>query len=149
MESVTWTQIKLKNGDPKPFSFCEHHSLTAVSESQIVLSGGQTQDKEYGIGAIKDTWIFDIPSMSWRKHTEPLPHKNCCVAATQGRGASVVIYGGIINDKASSDMVHIILNHSPKRLEDLALQVIHKYKHVLHPKIHSMPSKSYKSFCNM
>ena len=129
---VTWTQIRLKNGEP--FSFCEHNSLTAVSESQIALSGGQTQDKEYGIGGIKYTWIFDIPSMSWRKHTGPLPHEMCCVTATQGRGASVVIYEGTISGRASSDMVHIILNHSPKRLEDLVLQVILKYKHVLHKK---------------
>ena len=59
MISLTWTEIQFKQLKPLYRASC---SLTAVTENQIVLHGGQSTSYE----SLNDTWILDLSSLSWK-----------------------------------------------------------------------------------
>ena len=63
MKNLTWTQLNINKGAHQPEPRFQH-TLTAVSESQLILHGGQ----QHTIVDIESNlWIFDTASMSWRK----------------------------------------------------------------------------------
>ena len=56
---LTWTEIATSLTKPQKRDCC---SLNVLSEHQLVLHGGQSVDEDL----MNDTWILDLPSLSWR-----------------------------------------------------------------------------------
>ena len=61
--SLAWTQ--LQTGQPRPQGSYSS-TLTAITETQLVLHGGMVDRSSV---SVKDTWILDLPSKSWRLYT--------------------------------------------------------------------------------
>ena len=150
MESLTWTQIHMKNGAPQPEP-CFQHTFTAVSESQIVSHGGLTHTNDNNFC---NHWIFDTASMSWREDNLQVPPR-CMHSASAGKRSSVIILGGADNghhqmSKQYTDAFHIVLKPGPKTLQDLAMQAMFSHRHDLTTRdLDSLPDNLHKRLLDM
>ena len=135
MLSLTWTQIQ--TGEPKPrgLTFCSFNALTA---NMLVLHGGKISDHLFS-----DTWIMDVPSLTWRKHSVIKDNPRCIHTGSIGINKDVIIIGGIggisiAGAKISAAAVHKDTFHvmlEPKSLQQLALKTVHKHQAELPLKI--------------
>ena len=135
MSTVTWVQLADAPMDRIA------HSLTAVTDSQIVLHAGGTLDKDH-----KDTWILDLHTLKWKEvtrkeHTERFDH-----TATMAGDGHIVIIGG--TEKNNFNVCHIHLIYQPKTLEQLALCCVNKHKKRLTPKQFQMPHNTHAGLFN-
>ena len=66
---------------------------------------------------------------SWRKHTSGKDHGRFNHTGLSGLSSGVIIFGGFMDGKDTcgvyNDIFHVMLE--PKRLQQLAMQVIHKH----------------------
>ena len=116
MCSRTWTQIE--TGLTKPIG-CRLSSLTAISENQLVLHGGVANM------AVRDTWIYDLPSGTWRQHTLGKHFRRHSHIGLLGANKNIVIIGGF-TDGNSRSVVHV--RFEPRSLQQLAMKTIYKQK---------------------
>ena len=124
MFSVTWYQIHVRGFKPKKLH-C--FSLNNITESQLVLHGGATLDDK----SLSNTWIYNIPSKTWRQHMSQKDHPRDSHTGTTGVNSSVIIIGGG-NSEELNDTLHskytttfnVMLE--PKNLQQFALQTIKK-----------------------
>ena len=120
---LTWTQIQTGKPKPRGLTFC---SLNALTDNMLVLHGGKTITNHL----FSDTWIMDVPSLTWRKHsvTKDNPWSNH--TGSIGINNDVIIIGGIVGFAGANisavhkDTFHVMLE--PKSLQQLALQIVHK-----------------------
>ena len=163
MNSLVWTEIQ-KNWPLKPMR-CYGHSFTAIGDSQIILHGGKlvyqiSDDHHQFMDMVKGfmfghndymfcnpSWILDLSSLSWRKHTGIKDHTRSHHTGTTA-GDSVVIFGGgstlaitflfcTLYKKTYSDM--ICISQGPKSMKNLCLRGAHKHQAVLKHKWHTLP----------
>ena len=115
MNSLTWTQLRI--GHPRPQA-CSFSSLTATSNNQLVLHGGQSTQ-----GALNDTWVMDLTSYSWRLYTSCryLPRRNH--TAILGVSSNIIIIGGC-KDRVQY-IGHVMLE--PKSLKELASCTVYRH----------------------
>ena len=152
MKTLTWTQIHSMYNVPQPEPRFDH-TLTAINENQIILHGGNGLLGQY-LEIFSDTWIFDISSMSWRKHVRTKDHPRSLHTACRGRNDSIIILGGIDNyhqklNRQHADTFHIVLDDpGPKNLQDLALKAVHLHRHHLNPRKY-LPDQVYNRLCDM
>ena len=125
MNSLTW--INIQTGEPRPLRR-KYGSLTAATDTQLVLHGGLTNgDKGY----VSDTWVFDIPSASWRTYTQTIENnfKKWGHTGTAGINNVIITGGFSLNSRNSHTTIRVML--APKSLKQLAVQTIHQNKTVL------------------
>ena len=127
MASLTWTKIRCEQLKPSCRDTC---SLNAVSEHQLILHGGETKYREL----LDDTWIFDLLSLSWRQYNGEWIHPWCGHTGTTCMNSSVVLIGGFYyyfgNNSIGQFEFHndvISLRLAPKKLQQLAIQIIHQH----------------------
>ena len=129
--------------EPKP-STTRSVSLTAISDRQLLLQGNFIDDNKE---IVREWWIFDTLSASWRKHTTALKEKRprYCHTATASINNNVIIIGGYGPPPKSPnplETLHVMLE--PKSLQQLAGKTISKHKAVL-PWEEALP----RSLCNL
>ena len=122
MLSLVWTQLGIGHPSPQARHSC---SLTATSDNQLVLHGGQSAEG----GVLKSTLIMNLTSCSWRQYASFRgPHLHH--TATLGLNSNVVIVGGNENFDETYDM-DSITNHvklEPGSLQKIASYTINKHK---------------------
>ena len=128
MLSLTWTQIQ--TGEPKPRgrTFC---SLNALTDNMLVLHGGRIPFTDH---LFSDTWIMDVTSLTWRKHSVTKDNPRCTHTGSSGINNDVIIIGGIggisfAGAKISvlcKDAFHVMLE--PKSLQQVALKTVHEHQ---------------------
>ena len=124
LSSLVWTQIKTC-GQLKPQRnfLC---SLTVVTDTQLILYGGVVEVQV-------STWILDIPSLTWRKHSIQDNKQVYWHTGTEGVNGTVIIIGG--RDRLSSGQLQkyqiIYTKREPKSLQQLAMKTIYYYKDVM------------------
>ena len=125
--TLTWTQIQTV-GSPSPAK-CYSHSLTAISDRQIVLYGGSNNTA---------SWILDLPSLSWRQHSVPttldgkVVEEDTKYKHTGTIGIHhVIIFGGQCDwiTLKSSDILCVMFE--PKSLLKSCLEAVHKQRSCL------------------
>ena len=94
MQSFVWTKIKV-DCPVKPSGRYEY-TFTAINVNTCVLHGG---DGIPAGTALSDTWLFDLPSTSWRKYTGSADHIRSKHSATRGTNNSISIFGGLSNNE--------------------------------------------------
>ena len=127
MTSLTWTEIQIGGLKPPCRDNC---SLTTITEHHLVLHGGQSGSGE----CFDDTWIFDLPSLSWKKHSAGRDHPRSNHAGTVGVSSTVIIIGGEFYDKADdiiycNDVFSVRLE--PKSLQQLAMLTVYNHRDML------------------
>ena len=154
MQSLTWTIIDTDMNKPPRLIVC---ILTAVTENTLVLQGFERQSSSH---SLRNTWILDLSSMSWRQHKSkpsetdydyPVPQRRyqSCV----GINSDVVVLGGYWhsagrtstypNSNITSVIQENVVSHvrlERRSLQDFALKIIHKHRNVL-PWKQSLPQK--------
>ena len=120
MYTLTWTQVQ--TGHPKP----EGHNrctLNAITDKQLVLHGGI---KDVWT-VLNDTWILDLPSKTWRRHTSEEDDPRVLHTGFSGISNDVIIIGGIKENIAChQNSFHVRLE--PKMLQQLAMKVVYKHQ---------------------
>ena len=148
MINLTWTRL-YPAGQLQPMARA-FHTFTAVSDTEIMLHAGYFVEND---DDFSDTWILDLKSLSWKESAQE-DMKRSRHSATNIDG-SFIILGGMFKDPFGyrvhvySDVHRITYRCVPKTLEQLTLQVVHKYKDLLKPTDSSMPEDLYERFCDM
>ena len=83
-------QLQTSGPKPKALSLC---SLNAVTDQQLVLHGGSTS-ADYEIDAQNDTWIFHLPSQTWKQYRSKKDYRRMSHTASTGVNSSAIIIGG-------------------------------------------------------
>ena len=128
MHSYTWTQILINQSTPQGRSFS---SFTAISDRQLALHGGFG----HGIDCLGDTWIFDLPTQTWRQYTSSYDLPRYFHTGSLGVNKAIIIIGGLLRIKDShrycdqTYTFHVMLE--PKSLEQLAAKMIWDHQRVL------------------
>ena len=134
MSSFVWTNITTSK--LKPEALCSY-SLTAITDNQIVLHGGSGSFSKQ----LNETWIYDIPSHSWRQiNAAPQDHFRHSHAGITGLNNCVIMIGGRAhwnNDKPYNVVFSVMLE--PKSLQHLAIQTVFVYKDEL--PLNTLPKK--------
>ena len=125
MNSLIWTNVQTSAPRPLRREYC---SLTAATDTQLVLHGGKTVDNR---SDMSDTWVYDIPSAPWRTYPKTVKKNYTrCHTGTVGINNNVIIIGGYYNiGRKSRTTTCVVL--APKSLKQLAVQTVHRYKTVL------------------
>ena len=131
MHTLLWTEIQNIQTDQLARSYC---TLTAVSDSQLLLHGGQNIK---GV-VLSDTLILDLPSQTWREYSaykKQKRHGHTCTAGTN-RGDCLIIGGSCSKEPVLDHehkppngyrtVCHVTLQ--PLSLQQLASRVIYKHK---------------------
>ena len=130
MTSLTWTEIHIWGFKPPCRDNC---SLIAITERHLVLHGGQAGSGE----CFDDTWILDLPSLSWKKHSAGRDHPRSDHTGTVGVSSSVIIIGGEFYDKGddTDDMIYyndvFSVRLEPKSLQQLAMLTVYNHRDML------------------
>ena len=144
MHSYTWTQITTGGTKPQKRFFS---SLSAVSDSQLVLRGGAQYiltvkggNMHLEQNLLNDTWIMDLSSHTWRKYASNLDHHRENHTGSFGVNKSIIIIGGYSDShtyKTYTPTFEVILE--PKSLQWLAMKTIYSNQDILSWKC--LPSK--------
>ena len=133
IQSRVWIQITTDQTKPQGRI---DSSLSANSDRQLVLHGGIS-----GSGftiELRDTWIMDLPSQTWRKYTSYQDHGRTCHTGSLGANKSIVIIGGDSFENSDyTPIFHVMLE--AKSLQQLAMKTIYNNQDVLPWKC--LPSK--------
>jgi hypothetical protein len=99
----TWSPIQYATGSPTPAARALH-SMTAISETTLVLFGGDSGIPGYPT-SLNDTWTFDLQARTWRcvsdiSEGETVPFARSSHTAVYGElapphGPALYIYGGV------------------------------------------------------
>ena len=131
MVSLTWTEIQ--TGQFKPPSGLLF-TLNAITESQLVLYGGESLDD---LESLSDIWIFDLASLSWQKYEATRGTSRSSHTGTACMNNNVTIIGGYEwfefceSDSAFRRDVYndiFAVRLEPKRLQKLAIQKIYQHR---------------------
>ena len=96
--NTEWTQLTAAGGGAWP-SARSHHAMAAVSDTRVILFGGQTE----GSGSSDELWSLDVPSTNWTQLTVGAPgawpsgrsgHAMAAVSNTR-----VLLFGGRGSDE--------------------------------------------------
>ena len=124
MKSMIWCMIEADHSHTKPCSY-QSLSFNAATDNQLVLYGGIGE--QYVIG---NTWIFDIPSLTWKRLAPGLgraPYKfHTGTTVANGR---VLILGG--KERTRQKRSHRIIALQPRSLQQLAMIMISKHRSTL------------------
>ena len=93
MKTLTWTLV-YSGKDEVVSGLLEGHTLTAMSDSQLLLYGGMTEEMDPMDTKPWKTWIFDIIGRSWRQINEYEENGRSHCTATIGLDNNVIIVGG-------------------------------------------------------
>ena len=120
LSSLVWTQIQTEQTKPRS---CIIYSLNAATDKQLVLHGGSEHS----------TWILDIASLMWRKHTIHEDDHRCLHIGTEGVNGTVIIIGGraVFKDKKLQTHHIIDVKREPKSLQPLAMKIIYDYQEMM------------------
>ena len=124
---LAWTQIQTV-GSLSPKKRWAH-SLTAISDQQILLYGGSSNIA---------SWIFDLPSLSWRQHSIPTTLDGKVVEMC-GRSChtgvigiqNVIIFGGCYNRITTKCTDILCIMFEPKSLLKSCLEVVYRQRSCL------------------
>ena len=129
MHSLVWAKITTGCPYPVDHKCC---TLTAITNHQLVLHGCE----DIGAEMCTNTWILDLPSVSWTKHSQKITHKDkcsrCAHTCTSTFSGNVLVVGGyhFSNDDDCPDgpphnhkNIHVMLE--PKKLKQLAVKAIY------------------------
>ena len=133
MHSRTWSEINTGQTNPRRCFKC---SLNAATENQLVLHGGENWKKN-------NTWILDLPSLSWRRlySTKYKDHPRFNHTGCQGINKSIIIAGGHTNATSQQSYCSIFnVMLEPKSLQQLAIKTIYAHRTELPWKCH-LPKK--------
>ena len=127
MCSLTWTQIQTYQPRPQGSLLS---SLTAIrAGTRLVLHGGIPGART---ASIKDTWILDLPSRSWRLHASDEGNARYGHTGSSGINSSVVILGGITRKEYGATGTPVSHNFTmrlePKSLQQMAMQTVYTYQ---------------------
>ena len=120
MHSFTWTQIQ--TDQTRPQGRCLG-TLNLIFGSQLVLHCGS-----YGLNVpLDDTWIFDLPSQSWRQYKYSADHQRYGHTGISGIDRNIIIMGG---ESAYNPVYKFTLHLKlrPKTLQQLAMRTVCKHK---------------------
>ena len=129
MNSLTWTMIQ--TGEPKPYRRSTFGSLTVIAHGQLVLHGNHKDNEGEDVC---DTWIFDIPSLSWWKFTgTPKAPSRWYHTCTPGINNGAIVIGGVCygGQEVGVPLVNVHVMMEPKSLQQLAIQTVYKNKTAL------------------
>ena len=121
--TCAWTQIRTAGIEPQE---CSNFSFTAVSDTQLILHGGDRMAPWQSFNA---TWIFDLTSQTWRTHKSPMALPRTDHTGSQSVSKSVIIIGGLTDYEAYQSYTstfHVTLE--PKSLQQLAMKTIYSYQ---------------------
>ena len=128
MVSLTWTEIQTGKLKPSHRLRC---SLNALTEHQLLLHGGiSTSHSPSG------TWIFDLASLSWKKHVASNAPTRENHTGTTGLNSSVVIIGGgecFVNRSQQQQVYNDVITFrlAPRSLQQVATWTIYQHRDVL------------------
>ena len=131
MHSLVWTEIATGQPYPVAHRFC---TLTAITNRQLVLHGCFCNGAEQKLNNL--TWILDLPSLSWTKHSCKIASKEkhsrifqTCTLALHGE---VLVVGGTSYydfpdwRQHTHENIHMMLE--PKSLKQQAIKTIYNNK---------------------
>ena len=121
MHSLTWTEIHTNEPRPRARSNC---SLTAVTDDQLVLHGGEDIED-----TMNDTWIMDLTCHSWRMYASGKDHSRSHHKGSSGLNSNAIMFGVFKfcdTDEVYNHTFHVMLE--PKCLQQLAMKIIHRYQ---------------------
>ena len=123
MESYTWTSIRTSQIAPGK---CRGASLSAISETQLVLHGNISSYN------VIETWIIDLPSYTWKQHSSKENHRGCYYAHTSSSelNRSLTIIFCKTQNFQEHPFKHRLVLES-KSLQQLAMQVIYNHRREL------------------
>ena len=125
MNSYTWTQIRPSGPSPQRRG---RSSLTAISDTQFLLHGGDGGD------FLNDTWILDLPSLTWKQHISNMAPPRYGHTGSVGLNNSTVIISGCAKDEFTYNArvvrctcaFHLMLE--PKTLQQIAMKKIYNHR---------------------
>ena len=120
MHYLTFTQIKTCQTKPQGRHHC---TFNTISDSQLVLHGGIST---YA-GCMNDTWILDLPSLSWRQDAARTDESRYGHTGTISIDNNIVILGGfyIYNNWVNQCTFAFHLKLGPTSLQHLAMKTIY------------------------
>ena len=146
MHCLSWTQIRVTHVyEPKPQElYC--CTLNVISDNTLVLHGGAqvANGGNHSYQTVSDTWILDLPTLTWRQYKSKKDHSRDSHKGTTGLNGSVIITCGGKDPQERYDdyatMFHVML--APKSLQQLAMQSVFMHRNVLPwkwlpPKLHT------------
>ena len=139
MKSLVWTQIE--TGKPKPsgpFPYMPYSSmapmqtLTPIRLNQLVLHSNCIKALQSTSRSEVSTWILDLQTHTWRKH--PVSDVECTNGHTgiTGLNSEVLIIGGHVRNTYSNNPISsVVLEPSPKKLQQLSTKTIYRCREEL------------------
>ena len=133
MSSLIWTHIL--SGPPAPKG-CYASALNNISGSKRVLHGGGDVNR-----VVNDTWILDIPSLTWKQYKSNTDHVRWYHSSPVGVNGCSVIIGGTMErqDRYDDYSTLFLIMLEPRSLQQLAIQMILKHRAEL--PLHNFPRK--------
>ena len=121
MCTFTWTEIQIWHTKP----LGRHLStLNAITDSQLVLHAGVSPDWEQ---KLSDTWIFDLPSQSWKPYISSKDERRFEHTGLPGINGDLIIFSGYQpSNKPCKNAFHIMLE--PLRLQHLAMKTLYMHR---------------------
>ena len=149
MSTLTWTHIQTDQNRPHVFpnynfpqlirSFnhpqvFRNYTLNAITDSHIVMQGCHDTGSN-------DTWILELPTLSWKKHSSDENQLYSGQTACLGMNSNIVIVGRS-NNNACNYPYHLYNTAilATKSLKHLAMQAVHNHWAELSPWKH-LPNK--------
>ena len=125
MHNLSWTQILLPQPIQKPDTRC---SMNGTANNQLIFHGIiDIQTDKTPV-----TWILDLSSLSWRKHTVTVDHYRFEHTGTTGLNNSVLIVGGnITSHQQNTHNSTFVIRLEPKSLQQLAMRIVYDHRAVL------------------
>ena len=143
MHTLTWTQIQ-PVGPDEPLGR-RRHTLTTLTPNLLVLHGGFCG---MGGGICEDTWLFDVPSCTWKKKDEENGFRADHIAF-QGNSNVIILGGNTLFDGSVANVFYVSTYYEPTGLVELALRTVHKNLKLLEPKEYDMPEEIFHRLQNM
>ena len=123
--SLIWTEIQFGQLKPPYRVLC---SLTAITENQIVLHGGDSAADDK---SLNDTWIFDVSSLSWKKYEARKSEPRSAHSGNACTNSGVIIIGGKVNKCCYRYLPcksPFYVRLEPKTLQQRAIQIIYYHR---------------------